>query len=164
MSFLLFINCLRYWQGNSASCARSTTVNSFAWQCHLFRAFCFNSLRSSVGEQSLWTAVVSPWLHFQMASPEDIKKVVRFGRSSELAASHWLWQLQGSADPAINRERWASQDALALELRSWVEAKGREGRQWETWEQLFSCSSPQGRPLAIGALHLKENDIGFPPK
>lgn len=38
-----------------------------------------------------------------MGSPEDIKKVVRFGRSTELAASHWLWQLQGSADPAINR-------------------------------------------------------------
>lgn len=161
MSFILCINCLRCWWGNSVSYARSSTANCFAWQCHLFRAFCFNSLRTLVGEQSLWTAVMSPWLHFQMASPENIKKVVRFGRSSELAAFHWLWQLQGSADPAINREQWASQDALALELRSWVEAKGRGGRQWETWEQLSSCSSPQGWPLAIGPLHLKENDIVF---
>lgn len=77
-------------------------------------------------------------------------------RRSELAASHWGWQLQGSEGTVINRERWASWKALAHKLRSWVEAKGRGARQWGTWEQPSSCSPHQSWALAAGILNLKE--------
>lgn len=93
----------------------------------------------------LWTAVISPWLHFQMLSLENIKKVMGF-RSSELDASCWWWQLQGSGDAVFNRGWWASWEVLAHKLRSWVEAMGRGGTQWETWEQLSSCRPDQLSP------------------
>jgi len=140
---------------NSASCTRSAAVYCFALQCRLFRVFCFSSVSTQLGELSLWTAVISLWLHFQMLSLENVKTVVAFG-SSELSASHWGWQLQGSGDTVFSREWWASWEALAHKLRSWMEARRRMGRQWETWEQLSSCGPPQSWALVAGILNLKE--------